>query len=114
MYNIFGVNIPSQKKVHISLQYIYGIGKYRSEIICVKNKIRKNKIINELSDFELIKIRQFIDSFYCIEGYLKTQVFLNIKKLLDIKCYKGIRHKRKLPVRGQRTHTNAKTRKLLN
>lgn len=113
MYNVFGVNLPFRKKIYISLQYIYGIGKYRAIVICNKNNIDKNAITNNLSSDNFIKIRRFIDFFYCIEGYLKTQIFVNIKRLLDIKCYKGFRHKKKLPVRGQRTHTNARTNKHL-
>lgn len=113
MYNVFGVNLPFQKKIYISLQYIYGIGKYRSEVVCYRNNIDKNIITKNLSNSEFIKIRRFIDLFYCIEGHLKTQIFVNIKRLLDIKCYKGLRHKKKLPVRGQRTHTNARTNKHL-
>lgn len=112
MYTVAGVSLLSRKKVYISLQYIYGIGKYRSSIICLKNCINKHKPIDTLSLRELNLIRSFIDIFYYVEGDLRVQLSLNIKKLLDIKCYRGIRHKTRLPVRGQRTHTNAKTRKL--
>ena len=111
MYNIAGVNIPLEKSIYIALQYIYGIGKYRSKVICEKSLINKNKKVFKISNQEMGRVRRIIESLYCIEGNLKTRILLNIKELIDIKCYRGVRHSINLPVRGQRTQTNAKTRK---
>ncbi|MSO13311.1 30S ribosomal protein S13 [Candidatus Aquarickettsia rohweri] len=111
MARIAGVNIPTAKKVGIALTYIYGIGKHRSNEICKKAKINEDLRVSKLTDEEIRKIRETIDSSYSVEGDLKMEVSLNIKNLIDIKSYRGIRHIRKLPTRGQRTHTNARTRK---
>ena len=111
MARIAGVNIPTNKLVVIGLTYIYGIGRKKSQEICDKLGIPANKRVNELTDEETLKIRELIDSDYHVEGDLRREVSLNIKRLMDLGCYKGLRHRKKLPVRGQRTHTNARTRK---
>ena len=111
MARISGVNIPTAKKVGIALTYIYGISKHRSNEICKKAEINEDLRVSKLTDEEIRKIRETIDSSYSVEGDLKMEVSLNIKNLIDIKSYRGIRHIRKLPTRGQRTHTNARTRK---
>ena len=111
MARIAGVNIPTNKLVVIGLTYIYGIGRKKSQEICDKLGIPANKRVNELTDEETLKIRELIDSSYHVEGDLRREVSLNIKRLMDLGCYKGLRHRKKLPVRGQRTHTNARTRK---
>ena len=111
MARIAGVNIPQDKVVHVALTYIHGIGSKFSNNICSKLSIEKNKRVNALTDDEVLKIREFIDANYKVEGDLRRQVSLNIKRLLDLATYRGSRHKKKLPVRGQRTHCNARTRK---
>lgn len=111
MARIAGVNIPTNKKVFIGLTYIYGIGRKKSVEICIAAGIDPDKRVNALSDDEVIKLRETIDSGYTVEGELRKEIGMNIKSLKDIKCYRGLRHIRKLPVRGQRTHTNARTRK---
>lgn len=111
MARIAGVNIPTSKKVYIGLTYIYGIGPKNSMEICVAAGINPDKRVNALSDEEVIKLRETIESTYTVEGELRKEVGMNVKTLKDIKCYRGLRHIRKLPVRGQRTHTNARTRK---
>ena len=111
MARIAGINIPQTKVVHIALTYIYGIGKKFSNDICTKLSISKNKRVNSLTENEILKIREFIDKNYKVEGDLRREVFLNIKRLVDLATYRGSRHKKKLPVRGQRTHSNARTRK---
>jgi small subunit ribosomal protein S13 len=108
---IAGVNIPTNKKLFIGLTYIYGIGKKKSQEICRLAGLDPDKRINVLTDDEVIKIRETIDSGFTVEGELRKEVSMNIKMLKDIKCYRGLRHIRKLPARGQRTHTNARTRK---
>jgi len=108
---IAGVNVPANKKVGIALTYIYGIGDIISSEICKKSSINADKKVHELTDDEIIKIREIIDSNYMVEGDLRREISSNIKNLIDIKCYRGTRHIRRLPVRGQRTHTNARTRK---
>ena len=111
MARIAGVNIPTNKRVVIALQYIHGIGaKFAAEIIEQVN-IAPERRVNELSDAEVLKIREVIDSSYTVEGDLRRQTSMNIKRLMDLGCYRGLRHRRGLPVRGQRTHTNARTRK---
>ncbi len=97
--------------VVIGLTYIYGIGRKKAEEICTKVGIPANKRVNELTDEETLKIRELIDSSYHVEGDLRREVSLNIKRLMDLGCYRGLRHRKGLPVRGQRTHTNARTRK---
>ena len=111
MARIAGVNIPTAKKISIALTYIYGIGKHRAKNICEKAEISQNIRVSELSDNKIRKIRETVDFLYSVEGDLRMQVSLNIKNLIDIRSYRGTRHIRKLPVRGQRTHTNARTRK---
>lgn len=111
MARIAGVNIPTNKLVVIGLTYIYGIGRKKSQEICDKLNIPANKRVNELTDDETLKIRELIDSSYQVEGDLRREVSLNIKRLMDLGCYRGLRHRKGLPVRGQRTHTNARTRK---
>ncbi len=111
MARIAGVNIPTNKLVVIGLTYIYGIGRKKSEEICQQLNIPASKRVNELTDEETLKIRELIDSSYQVEGDLRREVSLNIKRLMDLGCYRGLRHRKGLPVRGQRTHTNARTRK---
>ena len=111
MARIAGVNIPTQKRVEIALTYIYGIGRTTSKEICKRVNVPKNKRVHELSDDEVAQIRNAIDGGYQVEGDLRREVSMNIKRLMDLGCYRGLRHRRGLPVRGQRTHTNARTRK---
>lgn len=111
MARISGVNIPTNKRTCIALTYIFGIGPKRAMDICEKTSIEKSKRINQLSDEEISKIREFIDNNYVLEGDLRREVAMNIKRFNDLGCYRGLRHRKKLPVRGQRTHTNARTRK---
>jgi len=108
---IAGVNVPSNKRLEIALRYIFGIGPKYSSDICTKTNVDKNKRVNELTEDEVIKIRECIDKNYIVEGDLRREVSGNIKRLNDLGCYRGLRHRSKLPVRGQRTHTNARTRK---
>ncbi|MEL6873718.1 MAG: 30S ribosomal protein S13 [Pseudomonadota bacterium] len=111
MARIAGVNIPTQKRVPIALQYIHGIGPRFANEICTKVGIPPERRINELSDAEVLQIRETIDRDYMVEGDLRREVAMNIKRLMDLGCYRGLRHRRGLPVNGQRTHTNARTRK---
>ncbi|GBR52735.1 30S ribosomal protein S13 [Neokomagataea thailandica NBRC 106555] len=111
MARIAGVNIPTNKRVVISLRYVYGIGPSTAQSICTKLGIPEAKRVNELSDDEIVKIRELIDSELRVEGDLRRETAMNIKRLMDLGCYRGLRHRRSLPVRGQRTHTNARTRK---
>ena len=111
MARIAGVNIPQNKIVHVALTYIHGIGDKFSRNICEKLNISKNRRTNSLTEDEVLKIREFIDKNYKVEGDLRREVSLNIKRLVDLASYRGSRHKKKLPVRGQRTHSNARTRK---
>jgi small subunit ribosomal protein S13 len=106
-----GVNVPSNKRLEIALRYIYGIGPKFSTDICDSTKVDQNKRVNQLTEDEIIKIRECIDKNYIVEGDLRREVSNNIKRLTDLGCYRGLRHRNKLPVRGQRTHTNARTRK---
>jgi small subunit ribosomal protein S13 len=108
---IAGVNIPTNKRVVIALQYIHGIGDKFAEDICKKVGIPPERRVNELTDAEVIQIRETIDRDYVVEGDLRRNVAMNIKRLMDLGNYRGLRHRRGLPVRGQRTHTNARTRK---
>jgi small subunit ribosomal protein S13 len=108
---IAGVNIPTNKRVIIALQYIHGIGPARAKEITEMVSIPSERRVNELSDAEIIQIRETIDRDYLVEGDLRREVAMNIKRLMDLGCYRGLRHRRGLPVRGQRTHTNARTRK---
>lgn len=111
MARIAGVNIPTAKRVVIALTYIHGIGNTKAKEICEAVGIEPERRVNELSDAEVIKIRETIDAGYMVEGDLRRDVAMNIKRLLDLGVYRGLRHRRNLPVRGQRTHTNARTRK---
>jgi small subunit ribosomal protein S13 len=108
---IAGVNIPTNKRVVIALQYIHGIGPTKALEIVTKVNIPETRRVNELSDSEVLQIRETIDRDYMVEGDLRREVSMNIKRLMDLGCYRGLRHRRGLPVRGQRTHTNARTRK---
>jgi small subunit ribosomal protein S13 len=108
---IAGVNIPTNKRAVIALRYIHGIGQVNSAEIMDKVKIPHSKRVNELSDAEVLAIREVIDRDYMVEGDLRREVSINIKRLTDLGCYRGMRHRKSLPVRGQRTHTNARTRK---
>ncbi len=111
MARIAGVNIPTNKRVLIALRYIHGIGPAMAQEICDKVGIAPERRVNELSDAEVIQIRETIDRDYMVEGDLRRDVAMNIKRLMDLGNYRGLRHRRSLPVRGQRTHTNARTRK---
>jgi small subunit ribosomal protein S13 len=108
---IAGVNIPAQKPVHIALRYIFGIGPTNSVAICTRTGIAPEKRVNQLTEAEILKIREDIDKNYKVEGDLRRDQAMNIKRLMDLGCYRGLRHRKGLPVRGQRTHTNARTRK---
>jgi len=108
---IAGVNIPTNKRVPIALTYITGIGQPTARRICDELEIAGNRRVNELSDAEVLRIREFIDANLMVEGDLRRETQMNIKRLMDLGCYRGLRHRRGLPVRGQRTHTNARTRK---
>ena len=111
MARIAGVNIPTQKRVVIALQYIHGIGQKFAQEICTKVKIPAERRVSQLTDAEVLQIREAIDREYTVEGDLRRETAMNIKRLMDLGCYRGLRHRRKLPVRGQRTRTNARTRK---
>ena len=111
MARIAGVNIPTAKRVPIALTYITGIGNTSADAICKAVGIDPSRRVNELSDTEVLRIREHIDANYVVEGELRREVQMNIKRLKDLGCYRGLRHRRNLPVRGQRTHTNARTRK---
>ena len=111
MARIAGVNIPQNKLVHIGLTYIYGIGEKFSQQICSSLEISNKKRINELTDDDILKIREYIDANFKVEGDLRRDYSLTIKRLIDLACYRGSRHRKKLPVRGQRTRCNARTRK---
>ncbi|MBB5227041.1 30S ribosomal protein S13 [Treponema ruminis] len=110
MARIAGVDLPN-KHVFVALTYIYGIGRSSAMTICEKTKIDPNKMMNDLDQDELAKIRTLIDTEYKVEGHLRSEIGLNIKRLMDIGCYRGLRHRKGLPCRGQRTRTNARTRK---
>ena len=111
MARIAGVNLPTHKRVPIALTYKTGIGTASADKICEGTKIDAARRINELSDAEVLSIREFIDANFDVEGDLRREVSMNIKRLMDLGCYRGLRHRRGLPVRGQRTSTNARTRK---
>jgi len=108
---IAGVNIPTNKRVEIALRYIHGIGPVNAKVICKQVSIPTSKRVNELSDAEVLQIREIIDRDYVVEGDLRREVAVNIKRLMDLGTYRGLRHRKGLPTRGQRTHTNARTRK---
>ena len=111
MARIAGVNIPQNKLVHIGLTYIYGIGEKFSDKICNALEIEKSTRVNQLTDDQILKIREFIDQKFTVEGDLRRENSLSIKRLIDLATYRGSRHRKKLPVRGQRTRCNARTRK---
>ena len=111
MARIAGVNIPQNKLVHVGLTYIYGIGNKFSNEICNALEISKSKRVNELTDEQILKIREYIDQKFTVEGDLRRENSLSIKRLIDLATYRGSRHRKKLPVRGQRTRCNARTRK---
>ena len=111
MARIAGVNIPTAKRVVIALTYIHGIGRHLARDICQDIGIPAERRVNDLTDDELVRIREIIDQKFRVEGDLRREVAMNVKRLMDLGCYRGRRHRRGLPVRGQRTHTNARTRK---
>ena len=111
MARISGVNLPTNKRVKVALTYIYGIGPTTANQICKVVGISEDKRVNKLTDEEVLKIREFIEDKYKVEGDLRSEVSLNVKRLTDLGTYRGLRHRKKLPVRGQRTHTSARTRK---
>ncbi len=111
MARIAGVNIPTNKRVEIALRYIHGIGQAKAAEIVNKVGIEDARRVNQLTDQEVLQIREVIDRDYLVEGDLRRETGINIKRLMDLGCYRGLRHRRGLPVRGQRTHTNARTRK---
>jgi small subunit ribosomal protein S13 len=108
---IAGVNIPTNKRVVIALQYIHGIGNTKAKEILEKVSMPESRRVSQLTDQEVLQLREIIDRDYVVEGDLRREVSMNIKRLMDLGCYRGLRHRRGLPVRGQRTHTNARTRK---
>ncbi len=111
MARIAGVNIPTQKRVEIGLTYVFGIGRTKAREICTKVGIPAQRRVHQLTDDEVLRIRELVDRDYHVEGDLRREVAMNIKRLMDLGCYRGLRHRKGLPVRGQRTHTNARTRK---
>ena len=111
MARIAGVNIPTSKRVEIALTYIYGLGRTKARNICEAVGIPRERRVNQLTEEEIMRIREAIDRDYQVEGDLRREMGMNIKRLMDLGCYRGLRHRRGLPVHGQRTHTNARTRK---
>ena len=111
MARIAGVNIPTNKRVEIALTYIYGIGPTKAKQICESVGIPRERRVNEMTDQEVMQVRETIDREQVVEGDLRREIAVNIKRLMDLGCYRGLRHRKGLPVRGQRTHTNARTRK---
>jgi len=111
MARIAGVNIPTNKRVEIALTYIHGIGRTKAREITQKLKLAPERRVQDLTDSEVLQIRETIDADHTVEGDLRRTVSMNIKRLMDLACYRGLRHRKGLPVRGQRTHTNARTRK---
>ena len=111
MARIAGVNLPTNKRVVIALQYIHGIGAKKAQEIMTKVNLPQERRVSQLTDAEVLQIREMIDRDYMVEGDLRREVAMNIKRLMDLGCYRGLRHRKGLPVRGQRTHTNARTRK---
>jgi small subunit ribosomal protein S13 len=111
MARIAGIDLPRNKRIGVALTYIYGIGHSTARAILSETAVDSNLRVHELSDDDVNKLRRVIESHYKVEGALRTEVSMNIKRLMDIGCYRGLRHRRGLPVRGQRTHTNARTRK---
>ena len=111
MARIAGVNIPTNKRVVVALTYIFGIGQTKAREICQKASVTETSRVNQLAEGEVTRLREIIDGEYRVEGDLRRDVAMNIKRLMDLGCYRGLRHRRGLPVRGQRTHTNARMRK---
>lgn len=111
MARIAGVNIPTSKRLEVALTYIHGIGRAMSKEICEKTSLDVSKRVHQLTEAEISRIRETIDRDYTVEGELRREVGMHIKRLMDLGCYRGLRHRKRLPVRGQRTHTNARTRK---
>ena len=111
MARIAGVNIPTNKRVVVALQYIHGIGQRKAAEIMKKVNLPAERRVSQLTDAEVLQIREIIDRDYMVEGDLRRETAINIKRLMDLGCYRGLRHRKGLPVRGQRTHTNARTRK---
>ena len=111
MARLAGVDLPAKKRTEIGLTYIYGIGRTRSKSLCHRAGVDPNKKVSELTEDEINHIRQILEAEGAVEGDLRKEISMNIKRLIDIQCYRGMRHRRNLPVRGQRTHTNARTRK---
>ena len=111
MARIFGVDLPREKRVEIGLTYIYGIGRTTASKLCAQTGVDPSTRVKDLTEDEVTKLRDAIDGTYLVEGDLRREVSMNIKRLMDIGCYRGLRHRKGLPVRGQRTHTNARTRK---
>jgi small subunit ribosomal protein S13 len=111
MARIAGVDLPGRKQITIALRYLYGIGPHQASQICERTGIPENKRADDLDDAELKKIRDLLDAEYKVEGDLRREIAMNIKRLMDLGCYRGLRHRKGLPVHGQRTHTNARTRK---
>ena len=111
MARIAGVDLPNNKRVEVALTYIFGIGQFRADQILEKTKVNPDTRVNKLTEDDVAKLRAAIESEYAVEGALRSQISINIKRLVDIGCYRGMRHRRGLPVRGQRTKTNARTRK---
>ena len=111
MARIAGVNLPTNKRVVVALQYIHGIGQSKAQEIMDKVRLAPERRVSQLTDQEVLQIREVIDHDYVVEGDLRREVSMNVKRLMDLGCYRGLRHRKGLPVRGQRTHTNARTRK---
>ena len=111
MARIAGINIPTQKRVEIALTYIHGIGRTTASRICTQLSIPPERRVNQLTEDEVLRLRETIDKDLVVEGDLRRETAMNIKRLMDMACYRGLRHRKGLPVRGQRTHTNARTRK---
>ena len=111
MARIAGVNIPTGKRVEVALTYIHGIGATTAKKLCAEMNLPPERRVNELTDSEVVQLRELIDANHTVEGDLRREVAMNIKRLMDLACYRGLRHRKGLPVRGQRTHTNARTRK---
>ena len=111
MARISGVNIPSAKRIEVALTYVFGIGATRAKKICKDASLEPNKRVNSLTEDELTRIRDIVEKHYTVEGDLRREISMNLKRLIDLGCYRGLRHRKGLPVRGQRTNTNARTRK---
>ncbi len=111
MARIAGINIPTSKRVEVALTYIHGIGRSKASLICQRLDLPSERRVADLTEDEIIRVREVIDAEYQVEGDLRRETAMNIKRLMDLGCYRGLRHRKGLPTRGQRTHTNARTRK---